>query len=114
MRHAAIACLLLLVTVPVFGEQAKPNQESSARFGALRPAQPADPYRQLFNAQQLLKGAQEKAKQAAHTKAAVVCGMLVIPADPSIDPKIAVPPNKTPGVEFKIRAIDPPICSPAK
>jgi hypothetical protein len=113
MRQTAIACLLLLVTVPVFGEQATPEPQSTAPLGALRRTTPTDPYRKLFSAQQALKSALVEA-QKAQPKATIVCGMLIIPADPSIDPKIAVPLQKAPGVEFKIRAFEPPVCNPAK
>ena len=113
MRHAAIACLMLLATLPAYGEQSTPKPRSTERLGALRQATPVDPYRRLFNAQQSLKDALVKA-QEARPQATVVCGMLIIPADPSIDPKIAVPINKAPGVEFKIRTIEPPVCNPAK
>jgi hypothetical protein len=39
-----------------------------------------------------------------------VCGMKVIPADPSIDPKIVMPTPEDRG-QFRIRRIAPPECS---
>ena len=111
MRQALIVSMMLLVAGPAFGGQsAAPS--TAARFGALRPA-PANPYRQLFDARQLLKSAVEDA-QISSPQRKVVCGMLIVPADPNVDPKIAVPPNKAPGVEFKIRVMEPPVCNPAK
>jgi hypothetical protein len=113
MRQAMIACLMLLAALPAYGQQSTPTPRSTERLGALRRVIPADPYRQLFSARQSLKDALVKA-QEARSQATIVCGMLIIPADPSIDPKIAVPLDKAPGVEFKIRAFEPPVCNPAK
>jgi len=41
-------------------------------------------------------------------KPEIKCGMMMIPADPTIDPLIAVRPPD--GTRFTIRAIEPPIC----
>jgi hypothetical protein len=41
-------------------------------------------------------------------KPEIKCGMTMIPADPSIDPRIAISPPD--GTRFTIRAIEPPIC----
>jgi hypothetical protein len=43
-------------------------------------------------------------------KPRVSCGMLMIPADPSIDPGIAITGDRN--TEFKIRAVEPSICWP--
>jgi len=110
MRNAIVAVVMLLVAVPVFGDQSTPNPQLNARFGALRPAQSADPYRNLFRAQEMLKKAVAERAQA---RPRVVCGMTIIPADPKIDPKMAITPKKD-GVEPKIRAIEPPICKPGQ
>jgi hypothetical protein len=107
MRHALIVSVML-IAAPVFGEQSTPTPPASARFGALRPA-PANPYGQLFDVQNNLKRQLADAAPS-DLRPKVVCGMLVIPADPNVDPKIAIPPNKAPNLEFKIRAIDPPMC----
>ena len=106
MRTAAIVVLMLFVTVPVFGDQPAPESKLRARFGALPPGQGADPYANLFRAQDLLKKAD--AEQRA-SKPKVVCGMTIIPADPKIDPKMGITPKKD-GLEFKIRAIEPTVC----
>ena len=107
MRNAAIVVAMLFVTVPVFGDQAKPDPEVNMRFGALRAAKPKDA--NLFAVQSDLKSAIVKAD--AITKPSVVCGMLVIPADPKIDPKMAITPKKQDNIEHKIRAIEPPVCA---
>lgn len=113
MRTAALFAVILSTSAPVAGNQAVPNPRNAAPLGGLRPAQPNDPYRQLFTAERDLM--QQARHLLPHTpQPKVVCGMLVIPADPAIDPKMAVPPNKAPGVEFKMRTQEPPVCSPAK
>lgn len=40
----------------------------------------------------------------------VVCGMVVVPVTPAVDPKMIAPPKNDPKVEYKIRAIEPRIC----
>jgi hypothetical protein len=40
----------------------------------------------------------------------VVCGMVVVPVTPAVDPKMIIPPKNGPKVEYKIRAIEPRIC----
>jgi hypothetical protein len=42
----------------------------------------------------------------------VVCGMVLIPGDPGIDPGIQLK-ARDPDVRYTIRAIQPPICSPS-
>jgi hypothetical protein len=42
-------------------------------------------------------------------KPEIKCGMTMIPADPNIDPRMAVSPPAD-GTSFTIRAIEPPIC----
>ena len=49
------------------------------------------------------------ADPAPAPKPSVVCGMTVIPADPTIDPKIRVAPSNT-GVTFTMRVVPPTIC----
>jgi hypothetical protein len=112
MRHAAIVVLMLLATTPAFGDQSAPNPRATALLGALRKAEQANPYGKLFQAQQLLQ--QAVADKVKESRPTVVCGMVIIPADPSIDPKMRVTPPQDPNVEYKIRTIDPPVCNPAK
>ena len=40
----------------------------------------------------------------------VVCGMVVVPVTPAVDPKMIAPSRNDPKVEYKIRAIEPRIC----
>lgn len=108
MRNA-IFVLVVLAATPVFADQAQRNPEQNARFGALRGPEVAAPYKTLFDAQPRING--EVAEPAKPTPK-VVCGMLLIPTDPAIDPKMLITPPKDPKVEHSIRAIDPPICNP--
>lgn len=112
MRYAVIV-VVLFVAVPAFGDQPSATTSPTARFGALRAPQSNDPYSQLF-ATQKLQAAVQQAESVVATRPKAVCGMLIVPADPKVDPKIAIPPNKAPNLEFKIRVIEPPVCSPAK
>ena len=107
MRSAAIVLVMLSVTVPVFGDQSTSNAQAKARFGALRPSTPKQSYSSLFKSQPELNKAIANAEAVA--KPNVVCGMLVMPADPKIDPKMAITPKKE-GVEPRIRVIEPPMC----
>src|ERR1051325_4617580 len=99
MRNAAIAVFVLLVSTPVFGDQSSINPKVPMRFGVLRKEQAKDPYKQLFAGQQALKAPQQKAEQL---KPKVVCGMMIVPADPTIDPKMRITPSQNPNLEYKI------------
>jgi hypothetical protein len=115
MRNAAVVVLMLVASVPVFGDQpaVQPNPPSTARFGALRQVNPSNPYSNLFKAQAALKKAVEE-HGTTGAKPRVVCGMTIIEANPRIDPKMALEAPKPPDVRYTIRAIDPPVCNPAK
>lgn len=113
MVNAIVVMLILAAAPPAFAGQSSPAPRTSPRFGALRPAQSADPYRKLFEAQAALKQAVESATPKADLKPSVVCGMTIIPADPSIDPKMLFP-RKADGVDYKLRVITPTICNPSR
>ena len=70
----------------------------------------SDPYKKLFQPQDLRAAAraqQDKSPQPARPN--VVCGMTVIPTDPSIDPKMIERP-KDDNTRYTIRAVPPPAC----
>jgi hypothetical protein len=48
--------------------------------------------------------------QPKAARPAVVCGMTVIPADPTIDPKIRVAPRDN-GVKFAMKVVEPTVCA---
>jgi hypothetical protein len=58
-----------------------------------------------------LKPAVQAPSPAAQPK--VVCGMTIVPVDPSIDARMIVP-RASGGVDYTLRKIEPPICNPAK
>ena len=111
MRNAAIVVIMFAVTVPVFGDQSSISPKATVKFGALRKEQSKDPYKQLFDAQQALKAAvaQSQAKMAP-LKPKIVCGMMIVPADPTIDPKMRITPPQNPNLEYKIRVVEPSNC----
>jgi hypothetical protein len=111
-----IAAALLLGASPLAAEQTTADPSSTARLGALRAAQAPNPYSKLFETRQALQQALQD-KTAALTpapKRRVVCGMTVIEVGPDVDPKMGVTPPKDEKTRFTIRAVDPPVCNPAK
>ncbi len=115
MRNAVLLSAILLgMVVPVAADQAPVNPHLSARLGARRSDQRANPYRKLFDARESLRQAvaQQTAKPGPKTK--VVCGMTIVEADPSLDPKMAVTPPQDQNLTYTIRAVEPPRCNPAK
>jgi hypothetical protein len=73
----------------------------------------SNPYSGLFQPAPLVKPTEgtQATQPATSAKPKVVCGMTIIPADPSIDPKFTkVPPDRS--TKFTMRLIEPPICKP--
>ena len=103
---------LFLLQTPEQGkqprEQAPPIDLSPSAPLAPSPTVPGEKaFGQLFEQAQEPAARQALANQKPGRK--IVCGMVVIEADPSIDPKILVPPPADPGTS-KIRRIVPPVC----
>jgi hypothetical protein len=105
-----IVVMVLLAGPMAFASQVVTVQGASAPFGTLRPSQ-SDPYKKLFAPRNPMPPAIDQRDAARKSK--VVCGMTIIPANPGIDPKMSVPRNND-GIDYKIRAIDPPICQVPK
>lgn len=116
MRKAlVIATALLIGALPVFADQAPATPQMTPRLGALRAAQASDPYSKLFEVRSALKQAVEQQSQKAGApKKRVVCGMTIIEVGPPLDPKMGVTPPKDDKVRYTIRAVDPPVCNPAR
>jgi hypothetical protein len=110
MSNVFIVLLMLATASPVFATQSIPAAGARARFGALRPSQ-SNPYRKLFEPPKSVGAATQN--RAADTRRKVVCGMTVVQADRSIDPKMPRTPPSNTG-EYTLRVIDPPICNPAR
>lgn len=51
------------------------------------------------------------AEPSQPAKPQVICGMTVIPADPKIDPKMALKPKDT-GTKYTLKVIEPTVCKP--
>jgi hypothetical protein len=116
-RILTVMSLLFACVIAVGAEQPVPDSHLRARLGALRSG--GDPYRQLFSAAKFPKPGPAVATSPSQptppavSKPRVVCGMTILPADPKADPKMVLEPKKD-GVDYTIRAIDPPICNPAR
>ena len=49
------------------------------------------------------------AAQAQAARPSIICGMTVVPADPTIDPKIRVAPRDN--VKFAMKVVEPTVCA---
>lgn len=72
---------------------------------------PKSPYRALFGPEVRVSEALQKAAAAERVARppVVVCGMTILPADPSIDAKIFLK-GAPPDTRHTIRSIPPPVC----
>jgi hypothetical protein len=75
--------------------------------------QPKDAESQADHVRKMLEAQQQAAEKTAPR---IVCGMVVIPADPRIDPKmihrpLPNPPTNEPTTTFHIKRIPPGICN---
>lgn len=66
-----------------------------------------DPYNKLFAPPR--PSSTQAAPSGSTGKPEIKCGMTVIQADPSIDPRMAITPPSD-GITFSIRAIEPTLC----
>ena len=71
----------------------------------------------LANAQAALRKLQQQQSltlklEPQLPKPRMVCGMMVIPADPTIDAAMRHPVPKPDGVKFTLRMVEPPACQP--
>jgi hypothetical protein len=91
---SAVLVLLLGNVVPSFAQASRAN-----------------PYKNLFKPPDLkaVARAQQSDSVTRAREPRVVCGMKVIPADPSIDPKMIIP-RPPDGTRYTMRVIPPPIC----
>lgn len=111
MRNARLVlAILLAVAGPATADQTALNPQSTARLGALRPVQSANPYSKLFEARGALAQAVQQELTKAAPKRRIVCGMTIIEADPSIDPKMAVTAPTDEKLRYTMRAVEPPMC----
>ena len=111
----AVAAFVSLTTLEGQGKpaalQAKPLSEQSA---AASPAQkaPKNPYDRLFvpaTAFALQPSESRVPQPASQTATTVVCGMRIIPVDPTIDRGIAIPPPDAD--RYTLRVVKPSVCT---
>ena len=115
MTNVAFALPILGLFLLQAPEHAKESRQPAQTFDLAQtipePSSPTVPGDKAFG--KLFEQAQESAARQALASQKpgrkIVCGMVVIQADPSIDPKILVPPPADPGTS-KIRRIVPPVC----
>jgi hypothetical protein len=99
---------------------AKPDEPSVMTPPATPPSR-KDPFGRLFRDPNIPQTPPEwhqpqaaphvRPQDAGETpKPRVVCGLRIIPLDPSVDPKMRIPVPDT-GVDFKIRRLNPPVCT---
>ena len=110
----ALRRLSLAVAVLLFSSAA------SAQL-TFQPNPRKDPYQKLFRdgSPQPIAGSMQDGerlaappvvtRQAVLPAPHVVCGMLIVPADPRVDPKIRVGPQDN-NVQHTMRTLAPPIC----
>jgi hypothetical protein len=68
------------------------------------------PYSKLFKVPEISKAMTASPKLDQIGWPNVVCGMKLIPIDPSIDSKIYVQPPRNGDTRYSIRAVPPPVC----
>jgi hypothetical protein len=116
----SIAALVLGLTVAqIPAPPAKtPEPPSQATVGSSGPSDSATaPYQKLFTppraaAEQphLQAALQELKRRVEPREPKIVCGMIVYPADPQVDPRMIVRPPEPPPT-FHIKRIPPPACA---
>jgi hypothetical protein len=111
MRNALLIAVSLLAGAAPLSAQQEVNPQANAQLGALRQAQPANPYAKLFATREALNTALQQQRGTPAPKSRVICGMTVIEVGPESDPKMGVTPPKDQQARYTIRAVDPPICS---
>jgi hypothetical protein len=106
----AVAPSPVLAARPSPGVSA-PAKAPASQVSSPRGGQQTNPFASLFGAKPT-PGASTPAQQSQWSSAqkpAVVCGMTVLPADPTIDPRIRVTAFRS-GIRFTIRSVRPPVC----
>lgn len=105
-------------SVPAAAADARQAVAAGSSPAWFQPKSPISPYSQLFkppSAESVGRQVMEQepaADGAPLTTPTVACGMLMIPADASVDPRMRVGPSRTDNVTYTIRAVKPPVCRP--
>jgi hypothetical protein len=88
-----------------------PAKATASQGASPRGSRKTNPFGNLFGAKPTPRSSPpaQQAQWSSAQKRTVVCGMTVLPADPTIDPKIRVSAPRS-GVRFTIRSVQPPVC----
>ena len=111
-KAVLLAATLLTGAIPVFAEQAPVNPQSTAKLGALRRADSANPYGKLFDTRDALKRwSQPQAPPIVEPPTSKdVCGATIIEASPFFDQRKGMESPKDANVRYPIRVIGPSGC----
>lgn len=96
----AAGALMLAISMPATAQEFKLHADL---FGQKKPAPPRPPTVDWNR--------QPSQDRKAPARPSVICGMTVVPADPTIDPKIRVTPRDT-GVKYTLKVVEPTVCKP--
>jgi hypothetical protein len=113
--HVALVVGIIGLT-PVHGSMHGLKDSGISQKGAEPPASPLlapptkDPFSGIFVAPKALRTLPHQPLRSTEKPPRVVCGMVLIPVNPNVDPKIAVEPRRKPNVEHKIRVLTPQVC----
>lgn len=104
----AFGVLVLLITAASASAQnSRPSPPLGAPGASDLLAKAQDALRKHLQQQSLTL----KLEPQSH-KPRMVCGMMVIPADPTIDAAMRHPVPNPDGVKFTLRMVEPPACQP--
>lgn len=102
-------------TKPVTPEPSKNVEVKVLPLPNVQPDNPKNPFRDIFGPQITFPAHTRPVTPQMFMRSTdsprVVCGMVMIPADPNIDPGIIVK-VPDPQTRYAIRAIKPPVCLP--
>lgn len=110
MNSRALSSGIAILVAAIFTSSVFASPAPTAQSGWQRKS---NPYSDLFQPSPLVKPSErtQVTQPSTPAKPKVVCGMTVIPADPSIDPKFTIaPPDRA--TKYTMRLIEPPICKP--
>lgn len=120
-RTCALVGLVYVCSAPVAAAPGAGAADQQADAPALQRAAPEfsirfggrQKFRQLFQpAKPPASVPAGREQPGQRSKPRVTCGMVLIPADPSIDPKIGIRRRGQTNTESTIRAVQPPMCWP--
>jgi hypothetical protein len=121
----AVALAQLPAAPPAAVEPSVPVPAVPAVSGSTEPPQPSGPFQKLFSApandartqarlraalEQLRAALEQRRQETERSASKIVCGMVVLHADPAVDPKMIVRPQAS-ATTMHIRKIPPSACA---